>query len=162
VHLSGTLADIVRAEADVAAGRHAERPVCLVSDPAVLDPGRVSGGARPLWAYAHVPLGSGRDVTRDVVNQIERFAPGFRDVVLASRCVPAAHMARHDAALVGGDILGGALTLPRLALGPARMRDPYATGVDGVWLCSSSTPPGPGVHGLCGVHAARRVLERLG
>ncbi|WP_454859402.1 phytoene desaturase family protein [Promicromonospora soli] len=162
VHLSGTLTDVARAEADVAAGRHAERPVCLVSDPAVVDPGRTSGGVRPLWAYAHVPLGSDRDVTQDVVRQIERFAPGFRDVVVDSRCVPAARMAHHDAALVGGDILGGALTLPRLALGPARLPDPYATGVDGVWLCSSSTPPGPGVHGLSGVHAARRALRRLG
>jgi phytoene dehydrogenase-like protein len=162
VHVSGTLVDIARAEADVAAGRHAERPVCLVSDPSVVDPGRASGRLRPLWAYAHVPLGSGRDVTGDVVRQIERFAPGFRDVVVASRCVPAARMAHHNAALVGGDILGGALTLPRLALGPARLPDPYATGADRVWLCSSSTPPGPGVHGLSGVHAARRVLERLG
>lgn len=161
VHVSGSLADIARAEAAVAAGRHAERPVCLVSDPSVADPGRASGGMRPLWAYAHVPLGSDRDVTQDVVRQIERFAPGFRDVVVDSRCVPAARMAHHNAALVGGDILGGALTLPRLALGPARLRDPYATGVDGVWLCSASTPPGPGVHGLSGVHAARRALERL-
>lgn len=162
VHVSGTLADIARAEADVAAGRHAERPVCLVSDPTVVDQGRASGGLRPLWVYAHVPLGSDRDVTRDIVRQIERFAPGFRDVVVHSRCVPAARMAQHNAALVGGDILGGALTLPRLALGPARLPDPYATGADGVWLCSSSTPPGPGVHGLSGVYAARRALERLG
>ncbi|MFD2793878.1 phytoene desaturase family protein [Promicromonospora vindobonensis] len=162
VHVGGTRAEAAAAEREVAAGRHAERPVCLVSDPAVSDPGREVGGLRPLWSYAHVPAGSDLDVTEAVTRQIERFAPGFRDVVVAARCVPAARMSGHDAALVDGDILGGALTVPRLVSGPARRWDPYATGAPNVLLCSSSTPPGPGVHGLGGLYAARRVLRLLG
>jgi phytoene dehydrogenase-like protein len=162
VHVGGTRAETAAAERDVAAGRHSRRPVCLVSDPAVTDPGREVGGLRPLWSYAHVPAGSDVDVTEAVTSQIERFAPGFRDVVVAARCVPAARMSSHNAALVDGDILGGALTVPRLLSGPARRLDPYATGAPNILLCSSSTPPGPGVHGLGGWYAARRILRQLG
>lgn len=162
VHVSGTLAEIVAAEREVAAGRHAAQPVCLVSDPAVTDSAREVGGLRPLWSYAHVPAGSDLDLTEAVTSQIERFAPGFRDVIVAARCVPAARMADHNEALVDGDILGGALTIPRLLSGPAGRLDPYATGVPDVLVCSSSTPPGPGVHGLSGLYAARRILRRLG
>ena len=162
VHVGGTRAETAAAERDVADGRHAARPVCLVSDPAVTDPGREVGGLRPLWSYAHVPAGSDVDVTEAVTSQIERFAPRFRDVVVAARCVPAARMSGHNAALVDGDILGGALTIPRLLSGPARRADPYATGAPNVLICSSSTPPGPGVHGLGGLYAARRILRQLG
>ena len=162
VHVGGTRAETAAAERDVAAGRHAARPVCLVSDPAVTDPGREVRGLRPLWAYAHVPAGSDADVTEAVTAQIERFAPGFRDVVTAVRCVPASQMSGHNASLVDGDILGGALTIPRLLSGPARRLDPYATGAPNVLICSSSAPPGPGVHGLGGLYAARRVLRQLG
>lgn len=161
VHLGGTREQMVGAEASVAVGRHADRPVCLLSDPTVTDPGREVGGLRPLWAYAHVPAGSARDVTDAVVGQIERFAPGFRDVVVAARCVPAARMPAHNANYVGGDIGAGAATMPRMlaAPGPAGWRwNPYETGVEGVYLCSAATPPGPGVHGMSGWHAARRVL----
>lgn len=160
VHLGGTRAEMARAEADVAAGRHAPRPVVLVSDPTVVDPGRGSGGLRPLWTYAHVPAGSTRDVTQDVVAQVERFAPGFRDVVVASRCVPAAEMAAHDESYVGGDIAGGAVSMWQMVARPTPRLDPYAVGLEGVYLCSASTPPGPGVHGLGGWYAARRVLRR--
>lgn len=163
VHLGGTRAQLARAEARVASGGHAEHPVCLLSDPTVSDPAREVGGLRPLWTYAHVPAGSQRDVTDDVVRQIERFAPGFRDVVVAARCVPAAWMPAHDANYVGGDIGAGAATLPRMLAvpGPTGVRaDPYLTGVDGVYLCSAATPPGPGVHGMSGWHAARRALVR--
>ncbi|RPF19830.1 phytoene dehydrogenase-like protein [Myceligenerans xiligouense] len=163
VHLGGTREQMAEAEATVAAGRHAAHPVCLLSDPTVTDPAREAGGLRPMWTYAHVPAGSERDVTEDVVGQIERFAPGFRDVVVAARCVPAAWMPRHNANYVGGDIGAGAVTMPRMlaAPGPAGTRwDPYSTGVDGVYLCSAATPPGPGVHGMSGWHAARRVLLR--
>ncbi|GAB4086477.1 hypothetical protein GCM10028784_31070 [Myceligenerans cantabricum] len=163
VHLGGTRAQLAGAEAAVAAGRHAPHPVCLLSDPTVTDPAREVDGLRPLWAYVHVPAGSERDVTEDVVAQVERFAPGFRDVVVAARCVPAARMTGHNANYVGGDIGAGAPTMPRM-LGvpaPAGLRwDPYATGVEGVYLCSAATPPGPGVHGMSGWHAARRVLLR--
>lgn len=163
VHLGGTREQVAAAEADVAAGRLPARPVCLVSDPTVADPGREVAGLRPLWTYAHVPAGSERDVTDAVVGQIERFAPGFRDVVVAARCVPAARMSVHNANYVGGDIGAGAATMPRMlaAPGAAGWRwDPYATGVEGVYLCSAATPPGPGVHGMSGWHAARRVLLR--
>ncbi|WP_125776573.1 phytoene desaturase family protein [Antribacter gilvus] len=158
VHLGGTRGEIAAAEAAVVAGRHVARPVCLVSDPAVTDPTREAGGLRPLWSYAHVPAGSTADVTEAVTAQIERFAPGFRDVVVASRCVPAARMADHDSNLVGGDILGGALGLGRIITGPAGLH-PYGVGVPGVVLCSSSTPPGPGVHGAGGYNAALHLLR---
>lgn len=164
VHLGGTRAEMVRAEAQVHRGRHAAAPMVLVSDPGVVDPGRVApDGTRPLWAYAHVPAGSTRDVTEDVVGRIEAFAPGVRDVVVEARCVPAARMPEHNANYVGGDIATGALTMPRMLLGPRPPFDPYRTGADGVYLCSASVPPGPGVHGMGGWHAARRVLrDRFG
>ncbi|GAA1859871.1 NAD(P)/FAD-dependent oxidoreductase [Myceligenerans crystallogenes] len=163
VHLGGTREQLAAAEADVAAGRLPGRPVCLLSDPAVTDPAREVAGLRPLWAYAHVPAGSEQDVADAVVGQIERFAPGFRDVVVAARCVPAARMAAHNANYVGGDIGAGVATMPRMLAAPGAVGwrwDPYATGVEGVYLCSAATPPGPGVHGMPGWHAARRVLLR--
>ncbi|GAB3163846.1 NAD(P)/FAD-dependent oxidoreductase [Myceligenerans halotolerans] len=163
VHLGGTRKQMAEAEATVAAGRHAAHPVCLLSDPTVTDPAREIGGLRPLWAYAHVPAGSERDVTEDVIRQVERFAPGFRDVVVAARCVPAAWMPAHNANYVGGDIGAGVATMPRMlaAPGPVGTRwDPYSTGAEGMYLCSAATPPGPGVHGMSGWHAARRALLR--
>ncbi|WP_418608328.1 phytoene desaturase family protein [Georgenia sp. SUBG003] len=159
VHVAGTRAEMVASEATVKAGRHAERPVVLVSDPTVADPGREVGGLRPLWTYAHVPKGSTRDVTEEVTAQIERFAPGFRDVVVTSRCVPAAAMPRHNASYVDGDIASGAVTMYRMVARPRMAWHVYDAGVPGVYLCSSSTPPGPGVHGMAGWHAARRALK---
>lgn len=160
VHVGGTRAEMAAAEAAVAAGSHAERPMVLVSDPTVVDPSRRAGDLRPLWTYAHVPAGSTLDVTEAITAQIERFAPGFRDVVVTSRCVPAARMSEHNANYVGGDIAAGAISLWRVLARPTARLDPYATGLDGVYLCSASTPPGPGVHGLGGWYAARRVLHR--
>ncbi|MCK6212474.1 NAD(P)/FAD-dependent oxidoreductase [Georgenia sp. EYE_87] len=159
VHVAGTRPQMVAAEAAVHAGRHAERPVVLVSDPTVADPAREVGGLRPLWTYTHVPAGSDRDVTEDVTAQIERFAPGFRDVVVTSRCVPAAEMAAHNANYVGGDIAAGAISMYRMVARPRTAWHAYDAGVPGVYLCSSSTPPGPGVHGMAGWHAARRALR---
>ncbi|MCR6688716.1 NAD(P)/FAD-dependent oxidoreductase [Cellulomonas sp.] len=159
VHVGGTRAQMAEAEAAVAAGRHAEHPMTLVSDPSVVDPSRAVGGLRPLWAYTHVPSGSDVDVTQAVTDQIERFAPGFRDVVVASRCVPAAHLAHHNENYVGGDISAGAATIAQMFARPTLRPDPYATGADGVYLCSASTPPGPGVHGLGGWFAAQRALR---
>jgi len=161
VHVGGTRAEMAAAEADVDAGRHAERPTILVSDPTVVDVGRAVGGLRPLWTYAHVPAGSDADVTEAVTAHIERYAPGFRDVVVASRCVPASRMAEHNANYVGGDIAGGATTMGQMLARPTPRLNPYATGRDGVYLCSASTPPGPGVHGLSGWYAARRVLREV-
>lgn len=161
VHLGGTRREMAQAEAQVARGRHPERPMTLLSDPAVVDPTRVVGGLRPLWTYAHVPAGSDVDVTESVTAHVERYAPGFRDLVVASRCVPAARMADHDANYVGGDIASGAVTMWQMVARPTARPDPYATGREGVYLCSASTPPGPGVHGLGGWFAARRALREV-
>jgi phytoene dehydrogenase-like protein len=162
LHVGGTRAEMAHAEAQVHAGRHADRPMMLVSDPTVVDPSRAVGGLRPLWAYAHVPAGSDVDVTEAVTAQLERFAPGFRDVVVASRCVPAAHMVEHNGNYVGGDIAAGAVTMWQMIARPTLRANPYRAG-GGVYLCSASTPPGPGVHGMPGYHAARHALrERFG
>ncbi len=159
VHVCGTRADMAEAEAAVADGRHAERPMVLLSDPTTCDPTRRVDGMRPLWTYAHVPHGSDVDVTEAITAQIERFAPGFRDVVVGSRCIPAAEMSQHNANYIGGDIAAGAVTMPRMTLGPRRSWNPYAIGVPGVYLCSASVPPGPGVHGMVGWFAAQRALR---
>lgn len=162
VHVGGTVAQMRQAEAEVAADRHAARPMMLVSDPAVHDPDRLGRtGLRPLWAYAHVPRGSTRDVRAEADVQLERFAPGFRDLVVDCVVTPAARMVEHNAAYPGGDISGGAISLWRMVARPGPAVDPYAVA-PGVWLCSASTPPGPGVHGMSGYHAARRVLRTLG
>lgn len=163
VHLGGRREEVAAAERSVARGEHSRRPVVLLSDPAVSDPGRVGpDGRRPLWTYAHVPAGSTADMTEAVTAQVERFAPGFRDVVVAARCIPAARMADHDASYVGGDIASGAVGMRRVLSGPMVQADPLSTGVPGAYLCSASVPPGPGVHGMGGWHAARRVLRDLG
>ena len=162
VHVCGSVADMRRAEAEVAAGRHAGRPMVLVSDPAAHDGSRLgASGLRPLWAYAHVPRGSDRDVSAEVDAQLERFAPGFGDLVVDRVVTPASRMAQHNAAYVDGDISGGAISMWRMVARPSLRRDPYAVA-PGVWLCSGSVPPGPGVHGMGGLHAARRVLRELG
>lgn len=160
VHLGGTQAEMFAAEATVARGQHTPHPMVLVSDPAVVDPSRTVAGLRPLWAYAHVPLGSARDMTGAVTAQIERFAPGFRDIIVASTCTPAAQLAQTNANYIGGDIAAGALSVRRLLTGPAASWNPYATAVPGHYLCSAATPPGPGVHGMAGWHAAAAVLRR--
>ncbi|WP_125776245.1 phytoene desaturase family protein [Antribacter gilvus] len=160
VHVGGSRPQLAAAEREVARGRHAEQPVVLVSDPVVTDPGRAAGGLRPLWTYAHVPAGSDVDMTEAVTAQLERFAPGFRDVVVSARCVPASRMPLHDANYVGGDIAAGAVTMARMLASPAGGWEPYFGGAEGVYLCSASAPPGPGVHGMGGWHAARRALRR--
>jgi phytoene dehydrogenase-like protein len=161
VHLGGTRDQVVAAEREVARGRHAEHPLTLLSDPAVVDGTRAAGGRRPVWAYAHVPAGSDVDPTEAVLRQVERFAPGFRDTVVAHRSIPAARLAEHDANLVGGDISGGAISVWGMATRPAPRLDPFSAGVPGVYLCSASAPPGPGVHGLAGWYAARRALRQV-
>lgn len=160
VHVGGTRAEMARAEAEIAAGRHAARPNVLLSDPAVLDPAREVNGLRPLWTYAHVPHGSTVDVGDAVQAQIERFAPGFGDVVVERRCIPAAEMAEHNPNYIGGDIAAGAITLWQMFARPAARWDPYSTPSPDIYLCSASTPTGPSVHGMGGLAAARRVLRK--
>ncbi|MFD6447507.1 phytoene desaturase family protein [Promicromonospora sp. NPDC060204] len=159
VHVGGSRGEMVIAEDAVAHGVHPDHPMVLLSDPGVADPGRVRGARRPLWTYAHVPAGSPHDVTEAVTRQIERFAPGFRDVVVGARCIPADQMQRHNQNYPGGDISAGAASMWQMVARPTLAPDPYQVA-EGVYLCSASTPPGPGVHGMGGWHAARRALVR--
>ena len=136
-----------------------ERPYCIVVQPGVADPSRAPDGGHTLWGYGHVPAGSDLDMTGDIEAQIERFAPGFRDLVMARSTRTAADEERHNPNYVGGDIGGGAATLGQTLFRPTRQWNPYRTPIEGVYLCSASTPPGAGVHGMCGVYAARTVLR---
>lgn len=160
LHLVGTREEALAVEREVAAGRHPERPYVLAVQPGVVDPTRAPAGRHTLYTYAHVPHGSSLDMGEAVTGQLERFAPGFRDLVLARHVVPAAGLAEHNPNYVGGDITGGALSLWQTAMRPVPGLDPYATPLPGVYLCSASTPPGPAVHGMCGLYAAGRVLRR--
>ncbi|WP_343710248.1 NAD(P)/FAD-dependent oxidoreductase [Mycobacterium sp.] len=161
LHLGGDRKQMARAEAEVAAGRHADWPMVLAALPHLADPSRVdAAGHRPLWAYAHVPSGSSLDQTDSVTAVFERFAPGFRDAVVAARAVPAARLADHNANYVGGDIGVGANNAWRAIAGPTPRINPWATPIPGVYLCSAATPPGAGVHGMCGYYAARTALRR--
>ncbi|MBF5002075.1 NAD(P)/FAD-dependent oxidoreductase [Nocardia sp. BSTN01] len=159
VHVVGTRAEATAVERLVASGRHAERPYVLVIQPGVVDSSRAPGDNHTLYTYAHVPNGSGRDVSPGVVAQLERFAPGFRDLIQATHVRPAARMPAHNANYVGGDIAAGAMTLAQTIFRPTPRWNPYATPLPGVYLCSAATPPGPGVHGMCGMHAATRALR---
>jgi len=160
-HLGGTRTQMARAEADVAAGRHAEWPMVLAASPHVADPNRIDAqGRRPFWTYAHVPSGSTVDQTDTVTAIVERFAPGFSDIVLAARGVPAARMSDHNANYVGGDIGVGGNSVVRAIAGPTPRVNPWTTPIHQVYLCSSATPPGGGVHGMAGYFAARTVLRR--
>ncbi|OSC40462.1 phytoene desaturase family protein [Mycobacterium decipiens] len=161
LHLGGTRAQMARAEADVAAGRHAQWPMVLAAVPHLADRGRIDpGGRRPFWTYAHVPSGSALDATEVVTAVVERFAPGFRDIVVAARSVPAARMAEHNANYVGGDITVGANSVWRSIAGPTPRLNPWRTPIPKVYLCSAATPPGAGVHGMSGYYAARTLLRR--
>lgn len=160
IHLGGTLAEIVASERDAWEGRVAERPYVLVVQPTVFDPSRAPAGKHTLWAYCHVPNGSGHDMTARIEDQIERFAPGFRDGIAMRHAMGTAEMERRNANLVGGDIAGGAADLAQLFARPVASLHPYATAIPHVYLCSSSTPPGVGVHGMCGYYAARAALAR--
>jgi phytoene dehydrogenase-like protein len=162
LHLGGTFAEIARAEDDVAAGKHPDRPYCIVAQPGVVDPSRAPAGKHVLWGYCHVPSGSTVDMTDRIEAQIERFAPGFRDLILARSTRTAADVERHNPNYVGGDIAGGRGTLRQTVFRPVPRWNPYRTALRGVYLCSSSTPPGGGVHGMCGAWAARAALADLG
>ncbi|OBA75910.1 dehydrogenase [Mycobacterium sp. 1554424.7] len=161
LHLGGTREQMARAEADIAAGRHTQWPMVLAASPHTADPGRVDiVGRRPFWTYAHVPSGSTVDATEAVTAIVERFAPGFRDIVVAARAVPAARMADHNANYVGGDIGMGANSAWRAIAGPTPRLNPWSTPIPKVYLCSAATPPGGGVHGMSGYYAARTLLRR--
>lgn len=158
VHLVGTPAELYESELAPWNGRHCERPLVLFAQPSALDPTRAPKGKHVAWGYCHVPNGSTTDMTDVIESQVERFAPGFRDIILARFSASPAVLQSRDANLVGGDVNGGAGTLSQLFFRPAPLVHPYRTPIPGVYLCSASTPPGGGVHGMCGYHAARAAL----
>lgn len=160
VHLGGTLPEIAAAEAAANRGEVPARPFVLVAQPTLFDPTRAPPGRHVAWAYAHVPNGCAEDVADRIDAQIERFAPGFRDRILARTVRSPAELERHDPNLVGGDVNGGIADLRQALLRPAPRIDPYATPDPALFLCSASTPPGGGVHGMCGFHAAASALRK--
>jgi len=159
VHLGGTFEEIAESEAAAAAGTVAERPYVLLTQPTVVDPSRAPSGKHVGWAYCHVPSGSPVDMTSRIEDQVERFAPGFRDLVAGRATMSPAQMEAYDENYVGGDINGGLQDLRQLFTRPMARRVPYSTPDPRVWLCSSSTPPGGGVHGMSGYHAAQALLR---
>jgi len=161
LHLGGSREQMALAESEVARGRHAEWPMVLAASPHIADPGRIDArGRRPLWTYAHVPSGSPVDMADTVTSILERFAPGFRDLVVAVRSVPASQMSHHNANLIGGDIGVGGNNMISALTGPTPRVNPWTTPIPKAYLCSSATPPGSGVHGMSGFYAARTVLRR--
>lgn len=159
VHVGGSYQEVMAAEQLVARGQHPDRPFVLVVQPSVADPTRAPAGMHVLWAYCHVPNGSRTDMTEAIEGQIERFAPGFRDRVIARHVMTPAQLEEWDPNLIGGDLGGGAADLGQFIARPVLSRRPWATPARGVYLCSSSTPPGGGVHGMGGWHAAGLALR---
>jgi phytoene dehydrogenase-like protein len=159
LHLGGTLDEIAQSERDTWHGRTPARPFVLVVQPTRFDATRAPAGQHTLWAYCHVPHASSLDMTKAIEDQIERFAPGFRDCIVARHAMGPADLERRNGNLVGGDIAGGAPTFAQFFARPVASFTPYRTPVPGVYLCSSSTPPGIGVHGMCGCHAAEAALR---
>ena len=156
VHVGGTLEEIATAEAATYRGETVDRPFVLVAQPTLLDDSRAPAGSHTAWAYCHVPTGSPVDMTDRIERQVERFAPGFGSTIVARATMSPADYEAYNPNNAGGDITGGELTVRRLIAGVR----PYATPLRDVYLCSSSTPPGAGVHGMCGYHAARAALHR--
>ncbi|HVN17393.1 MAG TPA: NAD(P)/FAD-dependent oxidoreductase [Dongiaceae bacterium] len=159
VHLGGMFEEIAASEKAVRRGEHPERPFVLLAQPSLFDPSRAPAGKHTAWAYCHVPNGSGFDMLPRLENQIERFAPGFRDTVLARNVLSPARLESMNSNLVGGDISGGIVDLRQMLFRPTAKL--YATSAPNIYLCSSSTPPGGGVHGMCGYHAANSALRQL-
>ena len=161
VHLGATLEEIATSEAAPGRGELVERPYVLLAQQSLFDSSRAPAGRHTAWAYCHVPNGSRADMTERIESQVERFAPGFRERILARSALVPAELEAYNANYVGGDINGGAATLSQLFTRPVARLSPYTTPLPGVFLCSASTPPGGGVHGMCGYHAARAALRFL-
>ncbi len=161
VHLGGRLEEIEASEAAVARGQVHDRPFVLLSQPSAFDPTRAPEGRHVVWAYCHVPNGWTGDATDRMLRQVERFAPGFRDRIVAQRVMRPADLEAYNANYVGGDINGGLMHWAQFFTRPAVRLDPYTTPDPAIFVCSASTPPGGGVHGLCGMHAAESALKRV-
>ena len=160
VHVGGSFGEIADAEETVWQGGHPERPFVLLAQHTPFDPSRAPEGKHTAWAYCHVPHGSDVDMTQRIEAQIERFAPGFQDLVLGRSVMSPTRLEEYNPNYVGGDINGGVQDLGQLFGRPVYRWDPYSTPVRGLYICSSSTPPGGGVHGMCGYNAARSILPR--
>jgi phytoene dehydrogenase-like protein len=161
VHIGGTLAEIAASEHAVSHGEHPEKPYVLLAQQSLFDPARAPEGKHTVWAYCHVPSGSTFDMTERIESQIERFAPGFRDCILARSTMTSLEVERYNANYVGGDINGGIMDLWQFYARPTIRPVPYTTPAKNIFMCSSSTPPGGGVHGLCGYYAAKAALRHL-
>jgi phytoene dehydrogenase-like protein len=161
IHLGGSFNEIEAGEKDAWNGRHAEAPGVILAQPSIIDSSRAPEGKHTAWAYCHVPGGSIRDMTTAIENQVERFAPGFRERILARHTLNTEELEQLNNNYYRGDIGGGANNLSQLFTRPALRSAPYRTSAKGIYLCSSSTPPGGGVHGMCGYHAARRALKEI-
>lgn len=163
VHVGGTFEEIAESEQAIASGKHPDRPFVLLAQQSLFDPSRAPAGQHTAWAYCHVPNGSTQDCTEAIEQQIERFAPGFRDRILARHSMNTMQMEAYNPNYIGGDINGGKLDIGQLFTRPVISLSPYKTSAPDLFICSSSTPPGGGVHGMCGYHAARTALrDRFG
>jgi phytoene dehydrogenase-like protein len=161
VHIGGTLEEIAFSEREAWNGRHTDNPFTLLAQQSLFDPTRAPRGKHTAYAYCHVPHGSTLDRTAVIEDQIEKLAPGFKDRILARHTMDTTALESYNANYIGGDVIGGAVDIRQLFTRPALRSSPYRTSAKGLYLCSASTPPGGGVHGLCGFHAARRVLKDL-
>lgn len=161
VHLGGSFAELASTERAIHAGHMPERPFVLVGQQYLADPSRSDGNIHPLWTYAHVPHGFTGDASQALIAQIERFAPGFRDRIVATAVRSTTEMAVYNPNYVGGDIVTGAKDIRQLVFGPRPTLRPYRLGIPGMYICSAATPPGPGAHGMCGAHAAAEALAHL-
>jgi phytoene dehydrogenase-like protein len=159
IHIGGSMQEIYNSEAMVSKNQHPEKPFILFVQPGVVDTSRAPKGKHTAWAYCHVPNGSKIDMTDSIEKQVERFAPGFRDCILARNVMNTQDLEAYNPNYIGGDINGGAAVASQLFTRPVIRLSPYRTAAKGVYICSSSTPPGGGVHGICGYYAARRSLK---
>ncbi len=161
LHVGGTFSEVAASERDCWEGRHSKQPFLILAQPTIIDPSRAPEGRHTAWAYCHVPNGSTMDMRNEIEAQIERFAPGFRDCILASHSMTTQAFEAYNPNYVGGDVIGGVQDLGQLYARPVARINPYTTPNPKIFLCSSSTPPGGGVHGMCGYHAAKAALARL-
>jgi phytoene dehydrogenase-like protein len=159
IHIGNTFEEIADGEQQIWKNKHSEKPFVLLAQPSIFDPSRAPQGKHTAWAYCHVPNGSVKDMTGIIENQVERFAPGFKDAILARHTMDTAQMEEYNPNYIGGDINGGVIDLGQLFTRPVLRWSPYKTSAKGIYICSSSTPPGGGVHGMCGYHAARKALK---
>src|SRR5690606_17198417 len=160
VHLGNSLQEIAHAERQVWEGKHPERPFVLLAQQSLFDTTRVMGNHQIAWAYCHVPNGSTVDMTMAIEQQVERYAPGFKDRIIAKQCMNTHAYEIYNPNYIGGDINGGVMDLKQLYTRPALRWSPYGTPAKDIYICSSSTPPGGGVHGMCGYHAAKQALKK--